>query len=166
MRYAPKDIKSKIIKADQLVKYIRDYHNNSELKYPSESQAIKRAQWFLNQQTFKENTFLSKYKRWIPSESAIELEEIVESPKIIIDDSIPIEEHSVYISLREYRLHKSREENIKPYYIYNNNQLISIIESSPTSIHELKSITWMTEVKIKKYGEDIITIIKASLDNE
>lgn len=65
----------------------------------------------------------------------------------------------LYIKLKEYRWNKSKEDNVKPYYIYSNSTLEDLIKFKPKSIDELKSIKGFGEVKSEKYGNDIINII-------
>lgn len=64
---------------------------------------------------------------------------------------------------KEYRLNKSREEKVKPYFLYNNLQLEAIVKAKPQSIGELKEINGFRNVKCEKYGEDIVEIIIRSL---
>ncbi|HHX61656.1 MAG TPA: hypothetical protein GX707_13255 [Epulopiscium sp.] len=54
---------------------------------------------------------------------------------------------------------KSREEKIKPYVIYTNNQLEDLIVKMPRTIDELYGVVGFGKVKTNKYGEDIIRII-------
>lgn len=53
----------------------------------------------------------------------------------------------------------SRQENIKPYYIYNNEQLNDLINKKPKSFDELKSVSGFGEKKTEKYGNDILNIL-------
>ena len=66
----------------------------------------------------------------------------------------------IFKELRAYRLKKSREEDIKPYIIYSNKQLKDLIIKMPKSKKELQSIAGFGEVKVNKYGDDIIAIIE------
>ncbi|OEH85586.1 hypothetical protein BHU72_01950 [Desulfuribacillus stibiiarsenatis] len=62
--------------------------------------------------------------------------------------------------LKEYRLLKSREENIKAFYIYNNNQMEDLIHKKPQTIEDLLKVNGFGEAKVKKYGNDILDIFK------
>ena len=66
----------------------------------------------------------------------------------------------LYNSLKKYRFEKSKELNIKPYFIFNNEQLDELISFVPKSIEELKNVKGFTDNKCSSYGEDIINIIK------
>lgn len=62
--------------------------------------------------------------------------------------------------LKAYRLDKSREEKIKPYYIFNNNQMADLIAKMPASKQELQTVSGFGPVKAEKYGDDILRIVK------
>lgn len=70
-----------------------------------------------------------------------------------------MEETEIFKELKLYRLNKSREESIKPYFIYNDNQLKNLISKMPRSNEELLEVAGFSEVKINKYGNDILKII-------
>ena len=48
---------------------------------------------------------------------------------------------------------------MKPYFIYNNDQMKRLIETRPRSMEELREISGFGEVKCQKYGADILRII-------
>lgn len=62
--------------------------------------------------------------------------------------------------MAHHRLLKSREEGIKPYYVYSNTQLEQIIALMPETHEELKQIKGIKDVKCSKYGDDIIKIVR------
>lgn len=69
-------------------------------------------------------------------------------------------ESSIYLELKKYRIRKSEQFKIKPYHIFNNEELNSIVREKPRSVDELKRIHGFGVVKCEKYGEDIVNIIK------
>ncbi|MNM96623.1 ATP-dependent DNA helicase UvrD2 [compost metagenome] len=75
-------------------------------------------------------------------------------------NQVQIEETDIFKELKAYRLDKSREEKVKPYFIYNNNQLNDLISKMPRNEKELLAIAGFGEVKVNKYGNDILMIIK------
>ena len=77
----------------------------------------------------------------------------------VVSKSLNIEEHPVYIALKNYRLNKSRNENIKAYYIFNNLQLEALVNSMPKSKEELLKLSGFNQVKYEKYGKEIIDVI-------
>lgn len=68
------------------------------------------------------------------------------------------EETKVFQELRLFRLTRSREEKIKPYFIYNGSQLKDLIAKNPKNKEELLRISGFGEVKVNKYGDDILKI--------
>lgn len=66
----------------------------------------------------------------------------------------------IYRELKEYRLNKSRKENIKAYAIYSNSELEEIIKKKPKTVGELRLINGFGNFRCNKYGEDIINIVK------
>lgn len=65
----------------------------------------------------------------------------------------------VFELLRQYRLKTSREEGFKPYMVFNNEELNSLIENKPKNKDELLKIKGFGPKKVEKYGEAIITIL-------
>jgi superfamily II DNA helicase RecQ len=97
-------------------------------------------------------------------EEIISIEEKIEdADKNNIQESECLEVSKIYKELKEYRLKKSREEKVKPYFLYNNQELEAIIEVKPKTIEELKTIKGFGNVKCEKYGVDIIEIVKSNL---
>ncbi len=78
---------------------------------------------------------------------------------VVVPDSALIE------SLKEYRTNTYRKEHVKPYMVFTNAELDSIVSSKPKTLDELKSILEKNiDDKIEKYGNDIITIVNNYLN--
>lgn len=130
-KYAKKEVKSQVIRADQLVRYIKDFYEKSKDTASSDEKMLAWAKSYLD---------LHKEK----------------SP---INVTISIEKTEIFKELKAYRLAKSREENIKPYFIYNDNQLKDLIFKMPRSEEELIKVDGFGKVKADKYGDDIFKIV-------
>lgn len=61
--------------------------------------------------------------------------------------------------LRKFRFQKAEEENIKPYLIYNNKEILGLIEAMPKTKEELLQVKGFGETKVAKYGDDILVIL-------
>jgi len=171
-KYAKKEIKEHIIKHEQLINTMKAFH-----------EANKDGYWLTEESMYKVADCLMKYngtykfdyeKKYgisnIPKEDTelfkddneketykeITIKSEIKDNK---EETSKIEESSIYKELKEYRLNKSREENVKPYFLYNNQELEAIIKVKPKTIEELKSIRGFGAVKCEKYGGDIIGII-------
>ena len=66
-KYAPKDIKSKIIRADQLVKFIKDMDAKSDIEDWSVSEMESLAQYFLDKNISDRSDYARKYREILQS---------------------------------------------------------------------------------------------------
>lgn len=163
-KYAKKEVKDKVIRADQLVKYIKDTYERSKEAACSEQRLLEWAQSFLDMSKEAKKDYLDKYDTFkINANNIINLQEnvpISEATKVIREETeIFIEESDLFKELKAYRLRKSREENIKPYFIYNDNQLKDLIIKMPGSKLEMQTVAGFGEAKVNKYGDDILSIM-------
>lgn len=151
-RYAKKDIRDMIIRADQLNKYIKDINGKSTNPPSSDSDMERIASRILSFHTPSKSDYTKKYEGLLNTiDNDIDAGRAVEDIKIKSDD--------LYERLKTFRLEKSREESIKAYYIFTDAQLKDLVERLPKSKEELKSISGFGDVKVEKYGDMIINII-------
>ena len=71
-----------------------------------------------------------------------------------------IEQRNNLLDEMDNLLNKAKEEKVKPYFVYNNEMMEEIIKMKPKNEEELIAIRGFGPVKIEKYGQDIIDIIK------
>lgn len=151
-RYAKKDIKDMIIRADQLNKYIKDINGKSTNPPSSDPDMERIASRILSFHTPSKSDYTKKYKGLLNTiDTSADAGREVEDIKIKSDD--------LYERLKAFRLEKSREESIKAYYIFTDAQLKDLVEKLPKSKEELKAISGFGDVKVEKYGDMIINII-------
>ncbi|QXE20848.1 HRDC domain-containing protein [Clostridium sp. 001] len=163
-KYAKKEVKEKVIRADQLVKYIKKMYENSKVATNSEDRMLDWAQSYLDLHKNVENHYTGKYEQYkINITTSQKSDEEVPTPvserNTITAGKVTVKETDIFKELKAYRLHKSREEKIKPYFIYNNNQLKNLILKMPRNKEELQKVAGFGEVKVNKYGDDILKII-------
>lgn len=170
-KYAKKEIKEHIIKHEQLINTMKALHEaNKEGYWLTEENMYKVANALMKYNGTYRYDYEQKYGVSVVSvDDGVlkeEIQEIICEEKTIepelksSDEETNITEESpIYKELREYRLNKSREEMVKPYIIYNNQELESIIKAKPKTTEELISIKGFGKVKCDKYGADIIEII-------
>lgn len=139
---------------EQLITYIKEAYKASKEPEISETQFFECANSYLRFHQDKLKTYTDKYEPY-----KIESKEVCEDKKERIqeDDSA---QTKVYQALKQYRLEKSREEGIKPYFIYNNAQLEDLIWKAPKTLEEIQQVSGFGEVKVNKYGQDILKILK------
>ncbi len=86
-------------------------------------------------------------------------EEFSTAAPTVKESAIP-ENTDIFKELKSYRLKKSREEQVKPYFLYNDNQLRDLITKMPKNKADLQRVNGFGPVKAEKYGDDILEIIK------
>lgn len=153
-KYAKKEVKEKVIRADQLINYIKDTYKQSKGIKNTNKQMLEWAGTYmaLHKEVVKDYT--KKYERY-----KIQTDKLPD--KLVIPSSeVKVEDNDLFEELKSYRLNKSREENTRAYYIYSNKELKSLIAMMPLTKEELKKVNGFGQIKIEKYGDDIINIIK------
>lgn len=168
-KYAPKEIKAQVIRADQLIAYIRkkDYEVKDEMNIE-----IMRhlADFYLEQNRPSKSDYAQKYEELLQNINVqTAASEGISSPAAVnpvlpkeaASDADPIEKYKENIlkRLKEYRLTQSRAEGIKPYYIFNDAQMQDLVEKMPRTKEALLQVSGFGTVKVEKYGEDIIQIL-------
>lgn len=156
MKYAPKDIKSKIVKVDGLNSYIKRLNDESRNENMSDKQMKELADFFLQSSIPNTTDYTAKYQLEVNEEKTVTVKE--EPIQNTYFDSI--ENSPVYKALKDYRYKQSVKEKIKPYFIFNNAQLEEIIKTNPQTLEELKSIKGFGDAKCLKYGKDILMILE------
>lgn len=164
MKYAKKEIKDQIIRSDQLISYIKNLMRNSNSAIFTEKQMYELADFFLGFHTVNTQNYTKKYEAQISTT----ITPVAEERKAPVEIGEPneakeansIEDTPIYKELKKYRYDRSVAEGIKAYYIYNNAQMEAIIAAMPTTIDSLMKLPGFGTEKCKKYGSDIVNIIK------
>jgi hypothetical protein len=145
MKFAPREVKDQIIRSDQLINYIKKNLDNEKSGDMSITDMYEFAHFFNNLHKEKKVNYLAKY-----------MDKIDLKPKMLT----PIDQTEIYNALKSYRLTKSRELNIKPYFIFNNAEMEDLINKMPKNVSELLNVNGFGPEKVKKYGQEIIDIVK------
>ena len=77
---------------------------------------------------------------------------------LVKEDEKPIDEE-LFHKLKLWRKSKAIKENIKPYIIFSDSSLISIVNRLPKSIEELLQVRGVGEKKAEKYGDEILKLL-------
>jgi len=159
MKYAQANIKKAIIRGDQLINHMKNLHyaNKNGYWFPEDGM-YRVAEVLLAHQQENRVDYTLKYGASAQVSRSAEEKQTQQQPSPVAPTAI--EDTPIYRELREYRLITSREEGIKPYYIYNNAQLAQIIALMPETLGELVQIKGFAEVKCNKYGAAIINIVQ------
>lgn len=160
---AKKEVMEKVIRIDQLILYIKEQYKLSKEAESSDEKMLKWANSFLNLHKHVENNYLDKYQKYLISQHESG-EEVLYSASGEAEDmnnyeAIHIEDTALFNELKAYRLARSREENIKPYYMFNDLQLKELIGKLPKTKQELRYVSGFGPIKAEKYGDDILKIL-------
>lgn len=165
-KYAPKAVKEQVIRADQLISYIKQkdtlYKESS-----SDTHMLELAQFYLEQNQPERSDYAQKYAMLLKeleiSESKAPISEITEDdlPDTVADTYVKKDNNkeNLIVRLKEFRLSQSRKENIKPYYIFNDAQMNDLLEKAPHNKVELLQVSGFGDAKVEKYGEEILKIL-------
>lgn len=138
-KYAPKDIIDKVIRHDQLIERIASVEKNKKIEWVFIEEDMMNISRCLKEH-HKELDIDYKSKYSLDSE-------------VIIDNS---NDEEIRNRLKEYRIKKCNEENIKPYMVFNNETMEDLIRLKPKNIEELEKVKGFGPVKSKKYGHDLL----------
>ena len=69
-------------------------------------------------------------------------------------------EESLYSALKAWRLEASRLFHLKAFQILTDSCMLAISQEKPQTIEELENISGIGPVKVNKYGDDILDIVK------
>ncbi|HAX02528.1 MAG: hypothetical protein A2Y45_04525 [Tenericutes bacterium GWC2_34_14] len=169
-KFAKAEVKNLIIKHDQLIEKLNYYiKNNNEVKLkhnymreiaetiikenkPIEYDFVKKLS--LEMKPVVNEEVIQPVKETVPIES--------ENDKLDYNDNIP--QTKLHGKLKRYRYTKAKELNIKPYFIFNNNELDQLLSIRPTSKEMFLTVPGFGEKKYEQYGEDIIALITESMN--
>lgn len=156
-RFAKKEVKEKVIRSDQLIQYIKKTDkasNNSNMK---EEEMRKLAQYYLEHNQQKVSDYTLKYQKLLSEMEEKNLNQMDES--LVEDEQTETDKEELLAKLKAFRLEQSRQEGIKPYYIFNDAQMNDLIEKCPNNKQELLTVSGFGEVKVEKYGDRILAIL-------
>ncbi|MDN6423516.1 MAG: NERD domain-containing protein [Tetragenococcus koreensis] len=162
-RYAKKEVKQKIVRADQLINDIKKANNDSKEWTISDKKMLADAQFYLDVHKAEEKDYTSKYDRYKrdATKQVITKNDDVTSGKEHAKKRISsINNLDLYNDLKAYRLTKSWQEGIKAFYVFSDKQLKALIEAMPRNKADLYLVKGFGETKVGKYGENIIQIIE------
>ena len=76
--------------------------------------------------------------------------------------SIPsAHESALWEALRAHRLELARSQGVPPYVIFHDSTLLEMSRSVPTSLEALAGISGVGEVKLKRYGDSFLGVLRA-----
>lgn len=156
-RYAPKEVKQQVIRADQLIAYMKKMDSQVNENDMSEKSMQEIAHSLLQKNMPERSDYAKKYENMAQQVKNNEQLKSQEVKSIVQTDS---EREELVRRLKTFRREISQSENIKPYYIFNDLQMNDLIDKKPQTKEELLQVSGFGNVKVEKYGEAILSILK------
>jgi superfamily II DNA helicase RecQ len=75
----------------------------------------------------------------------------------------PHDADRLYEELRAWRLELSRAEGVPAFVVFSNAHLRGIAERAPRTVADLARCSGVGEVKLERYGEDVLDVIERVL---
>jgi hypothetical protein len=170
----PKSIQNNIYKYDQLTTLLKkELNDKTNDKNVLEKYSYEIADYLLKNNKPLKINYAAKYSLdevVISKEEELQKQDELQCENKLIKEElkneIPVPKVSVdgqelYELLRQFRLKASREEGIKPYFIFNNQELDALILAMPKSREELTQVKGFGDKKIEKYGDEILSILNS-----
>lgn len=137
---APKSIRDKIIRYDQIVDRINSKQENHKISWEfTEDDMREISECLINYNKEVKIDYKKKYSLE-PARKYESAEELREA-------------------LKSYRTSMSQKENVKPYMVFTNDTIEELILSRPKNLYELRHIRGFGMTKCKKYGDDLIEMM-------
>ncbi|AQS05546.1 HRDC domain-containing protein [Clostridium beijerinckii] len=188
-KYAPEEIQNQIIRAEKLGNYIEDLENELRKTVFKEEMTFKIADYFkekhtpinidyeakfgITEEEFSKEASINIVEKSICEVSEVDFNDIKnveKSSKKKIDETVELSESDSQLSekLKLYRNEKAKEEGynaLKYHYVFSGSTINNLVENKPKTTEQLFNIKGLGEVKINKYGNDILKIIEEHVAN-
>ncbi|CAM4504028.1 hypothetical protein FHS16_004561 [Paenibacillus endophyticus] len=136
----PAEIEKTLIKYDQIKTTLEKYQNDKANQYDlAEKDMYDIADLLVKLNTPIEMDIVGKYQ-------------------LANENTQRKDEAQLRELLIAFRLRTSREENVKAYFIFNNNEMEDMISRYPRTVEELLEVKGFGKVKVEKYGLQILGI--------
>ncbi len=163
-KYAKKEVKEKVIRADQLIAYIKKVDSETKDDVINTEGMKELATFYLEKNQPSRSDYARKYEELVAQIPTVGEEPEQQQQEIQVTEvkqtSSTMNREDVVRKLKAFRLEQSRKENIKPYYIFNDAQMNDLIEKNPKSKDELLHVSGFGNTKVQKYGDEILKCLK------
>ena len=165
-----------------LVNYIKNTEASSKEGNMSGEDMLELAQFYLEKNQPNKSDYVRKYEEMVEAVDADNSEDTnlnvatkEDIKSIMTESTIKKEEENVALNddvrnelikrLKSFRVEQSRKENVKPYFIFNDAQMNDLIDKQPKTKEELLKVSGFGNVKVEKYGDTILMILKEEFNN-
>jgi superfamily II DNA helicase RecQ len=155
--YASKEIQDQIIRAEKLCDYFSSMNDELKNLVLKEETAFKIANYFKEKHMSISIDYKAKFGISEQDFNSYNHFEDKDAKKDIVEDA-DLKEQELRNKLKQFRTETSRKEKIKPYFIFNNEQMEEIIKVKPKTKEQLLGIKGFGEIKVQKYADGIVSI--------
>lgn len=173
---APKEIQSQIIKYDQLTSFIKEKLNYHKIK--QDFKFLDKVEYSIGKFLLENNKpiefdYYKKYslseEDFIKKDSEVCSEEKVNNDDVLLngeDKTYEVKilnnknEEELRRKLKQLRINFAIKEKLPPYCIFNDETLNDILDKMPKDKEELMKVKGLAKVKVNKYGEEILGVLK------
>lgn len=173
---APKEIQSQIIKYDQLTSFIKEKLNYHKIK--QDFKFLDKVEYSIGKFLLENNKpiefdYYKKYslseEDFIKKDSEVYSEEKVNNDDVLLngeDKTYEVKilnnknEEELRRKLKQLRINFAIKEKLPPYCIFNDETLNDILDKMPKNKEELMKVKGLAKVKVNKYGEEILGVLK------
>ncbi len=174
-KYAKKEIKDKVIRADQLIAYVKNVEKQCKEMKSSDKRMQSVAEGLLSLHTPIPTDYTKKYEELITSQTKTTVKQAPPPPIIVEKPPAPVpavveaappplpQSEELVSKLKDFRLKQSRAENTKAYCVFTDKQMQDLLSKMPKTTDELLGVTGFGPVKVEKYGVAIIDLLNAGM---
>ncbi|CUU48413.1 HRDC domain-containing protein [Clostridium beijerinckii] len=185
-KYAPEEIQNQIIRAEKLGYYIESLENELRKTVLKEEMAFKIADYFkekhtpinidyeakfgITEEDFSKEASINIVEKSICEVDFNDIKNLEKLSEERVDETVELSESDSQLTekLKLYRNEKAKEEGynaLKYHYVFSGSTINNLVENKPKTTEQLLNIKGLGEVKINKYGNDILKIIEEHVAN-
>lgn len=162
-KFAKKEVKEKIVRADQLINTIKEMDRQSTDYTFNDKDMLEIAHFYLGLDRPNKSDYMNKYEELLTDmEKTSDNQDDDLAEEIAIEETVNTEkttEDVLVARLKVFRSDQSRREKIKPYYIFNDAQMEDLISKHPKTKEELLKVSGFGSKKVEKYGDAILMLL-------
>lgn len=155
-RYAPKEVRNRVVRSDQLVDYLKkDIAANKDfLSSQKDMQKIAdNILKYYNKEVVRD--YETEYREYAEKTAVTAvLKKTDESAEQVNRDDSALREKMI-----RFRKERSTQMNIPAYYIFTNSELDQLIAEKPETLEELRAARILSAVKVNCHGKEIISAL-------
>ena len=153
---AKKEVKEQIVRADQLVQRIKEMDKQVK-EDMMEKAMLKIANFFLEKNQEDRTDYAEKYRKLL---ERVEVPNVQEDIAESVTSECDEDKERLVKELKAFRLERSRQEQVKAYFIFNDAQMEDLITKNPKDKDELCKVSGFRKVKAEKYGDAILEVLR------